>query len=124
MLVVGAGPSGISAAYHLARRGHEVEVPDAGALAGGMMHFGIPAYRLPRDVLDAKSPGLRTWALRCAASTTWMTWKPERREGRFDAVFVAVGAHLCKRIDIPARDAGRILDALALCAASHGESGQ
>ena len=51
VLVVGAGPSGLSAAYHLARLGHEVEIHEAGPLPGGMLHFGIPAYRLPRDEL-------------------------------------------------------------------------
>src|SRR5690348_16619040 len=54
VLVVGAGPSGLSAAYHLTRLGHAVEIHDAGPRAGGMMRFGIPAYRLPRDVLDAE----------------------------------------------------------------------
>jgi len=47
VLVVGAGPSGLSAAYHLARLGHTVEIREAGPLPGGMMHFGIPAYRMP-----------------------------------------------------------------------------
>src|SRR2546429_2644173 len=50
-LVIGAGPSGLSAAYHLARLGHEVEIRDASPEPGGMMRYGIPAYRLPRDVL-------------------------------------------------------------------------
>ena len=54
MLVVGAGPSGLSAAYHLTRLGHEVTIHEAGPMAGGMMRFGIPNYRLPRDVLDAE----------------------------------------------------------------------
>ncbi len=54
MLIVGAGPSGLSAAYHLARRGHTVTIREAGPMAGGMMRFGIPQYRLPRDVLDAE----------------------------------------------------------------------
>src|SRR6516165_2066368 len=51
VLVVGAGPSGLSAGYHLARLGHAVEIHEAGPMPGGMMLFGIPAYRLPRDVL-------------------------------------------------------------------------
>ena len=51
VLVIGAGPSGLSAAYHLARRGHQVEIRDASPEPGGMMRYGIPAYRLPRDVL-------------------------------------------------------------------------
>ena len=54
VLVVGAGPSGMSAAYHLRRLGHAVTVLEAGPLMGGMMRFGIPKYRLPRDVLDAE----------------------------------------------------------------------
>ena len=54
VLVVGAGPSGLSAAYHLTRLGHKVVINEAGPMAGGMMRFGIPKYRLPRDVLDAE----------------------------------------------------------------------
>ena len=85
VLVIGAGPSGLSAAYHLARLGHEVEIRDAGAEPGGMMRYGIPAYRMPRDVLtrragpdrgagradDLRAPGRgsRRRAARRAAST-------------------------------------------------------
>ncbi len=59
MLVIGAGPSGLSAAYHLTRLGHEVEIRDAGAEPGGMMRYGIPAYRLPRTCSTASSTGSR-----------------------------------------------------------------
>src|SRR3974390_2040894 len=58
-LIVGAGPSGLSAAYHLARMGHAVTIKEAGPLPGGMMRFGIPKYRLPRDVLDAEVERIR-----------------------------------------------------------------
>src|SRR5579871_1051229 len=51
VLVIGSGPCGLAAAYHLARQGHAVEIHDAGAVPGGMLHFGIPAYRLPREEL-------------------------------------------------------------------------
>ena len=54
VLVVGAGPSGLSTAWHLALLGHSVVIHEAGPMAGGMMHFGIPKYRLPREVLDAE----------------------------------------------------------------------
>ena len=67
VLVVGAGPSGLSAAYHLRRRGHGVTIVEAGPLAGGMMRFGIPKYRLPRDVLDARSRAHRRSRRRPAA---------------------------------------------------------
>jgi NADPH-dependent glutamate synthase beta subunit-like oxidoreductase len=113
VLVVGAGPSGLSAAYHLARRGHDVEVRDAGAEPGGMMRYGIPAYRLPRHVLSAEIDRIAALGVRMVHGHHVEDLEAERRTGAFDAVFVAVGAHLAKRVDIPARDAGRILDALS-----------
>jgi formate dehydrogenase (NADP+) beta subunit len=108
VLVVGAGPSGLSAAHHLALMGHTVEIFDAGPVAGGMMHFGIPAYRLPRDILDGGIKRIERMGVKIVSITRWRIW---RRKGsrNFDAVFVAVGAHLSKKIDIPGRDAGKML---------------
>ena len=113
MLVIGAGPSGLSAAYHLARLGHEVEIRDAGAEPGGMMRYGIPAYRLPRDVLDGEIDRIAALGVRMTCDHRVEDLEAERDEGGFDAVFVAVGAHLSKRVDIPARDAGPIVDAVS-----------
>jgi NADPH-dependent glutamate synthase beta subunit-like oxidoreductase len=113
VLVVGAGPSGLSAAYHLAMLGHEVEIRDAFGEAGGMMRYGIPAYRLPRDVLDLEVARIAAIGVRFTLNHRVEDLVAERRDGGFDAVFVAVGAHLSKRVDIPARDAGRIVDAVS-----------
>jgi NADPH-dependent glutamate synthase beta subunit-like oxidoreductase len=112
VLVIGAGPSGLSAAYHLARLGHEVEIRDSGPEPGGMMRYGIPAYRLPRDVLTGEVQRIRALGVKITNDYSVEDLEAERREGRFDAVFVAVGAHLSKRVDIPARDAGPIVDAV------------
>jgi NADPH-dependent glutamate synthase beta subunit-like oxidoreductase len=112
VLVVGAGPSGLSAAWHLARRGHAVVIYEAGPLAGGMMHFGIPKYRLPRAVLDGEVARIAAMGVQIALNRKVEDVMAEKGAGGFDAVFLAVGAHHSKRQDIPARDAGRIYDAL------------
>jgi NADPH-dependent glutamate synthase beta subunit-like oxidoreductase len=113
VLVIGAGPSGLSAACHLARLGHQVEIRDAGDEPGGMMRYGIPAYRLPRDVLDCEIARIASLGVRITRGHRVADLDAERREGGFDAVFVAVGAHLSKHVDIPARDTGRIVDAVS-----------
>lgn len=113
VLVVGAGPSGLSAAYHLARMGHAVEIHEAGPIAGGMMHFGIPSYRLPRDVLDAEVKRIENMGVKIVLNHRVDDLMAEKAEGNFDAMFVAVGAHISKRTDIPSRDAGKMLDAIS-----------
>ena len=113
VLVIGGGPSGLSAAYHLARLGHEVEIRDAGPEPGGMMRYGIPAYRMPREVLNGEVERIAALGVRMIGNHRVADLEAERREGGFDAVFVAVGAHLSKRVDIPARDAGPIVDAVS-----------
>ncbi len=113
VLVIGAGPSGLSAAYHLARLGHEVEIRDAGPEPGGMMRYGIPAYRLPREVLGAEVDRIAALGVRFIGDHRVTDLEAERHEGGFDAVFVAVGAHLSKRVDIPAMDAGTMVDAVS-----------
>ena len=113
VLVIGSGPSGLSAAYHLAMLGHEVEVHDSSDLPGGMMRYGIPEYRLPRDVLDAEIDRIRALGVTFVQNHTVTDLVAEQAQGNFDAVFVAIGAHLSKRVDIPTRDAGRIVDAVS-----------
>ncbi len=112
VLVIGAGPSGLSAAYHLTLLGHQVEVRDAGKQAGGMMRYGIPSYRLPREVLDAEINRLEELGVSFKLSHKVNDVLEEKESGGFDAVFVAVGAHLAKRVNIPTRDASKIVDAI------------
>jgi NADPH-dependent glutamate synthase beta subunit-like oxidoreductase len=114
VLIVGAGPSGLCAAYHLARLGHQVEIHDAGSEAGGMLRYGIPAYRLPPGVLAAEIARIQRLGVNIVLDHKVEDLVGEQEEGGFDAVFVAVGAHLAKHVDIPARDAATIYDAIAL----------
>jgi NADPH-dependent glutamate synthase beta subunit-like oxidoreductase len=114
VLVVGAGPSGLSAAFHLARLGHQVEIHEAGPLPGGMLHFGIPAYRLPRDVLMSEIARIEAMGVRIVLDHKVDDVLAEKAAGKFDAVFVAIGAQAGRHIDIPARDAAHVLTAVSL----------
>ena len=78
-----------------------------------MMRYGIPAYRLPRDVLDAEIGRIAAMGVRIVSRSPGRGSAAEQRDGGFDAVFVAVGAHLSKRVDIPARTPARIVDAVS-----------
>jgi 2-oxoacid:acceptor oxidoreductase delta subunit (pyruvate/2-ketoisovalerate family) len=112
VLVVGAGPAGLTAAYHLRLLGHDVTVRDAGAEPGGMMRYGIPAYRLPRDILDAEVQRVVDLGVRleCGRAVTDLA----AEAAGFDAVFVAVGAQIGGRTAIPAGDSARVLDAITM----------
>jgi formate dehydrogenase (NADP+) beta subunit len=114
VLVVGAGPSGLSAAYHLTRLGHAVEIHEAGPVAGGMLQFGIPAYRLPRAELAEEVARIERFGVKIVLNHPVTDVLAERDAGKFDAVFVAIGAHVAQHVDIPARDAVRVLDAVSL----------
>jgi len=114
VLVIGAGPSGLSAAYHLTRLGHQVTIREAGPIAGGMMRFGIPKYRLPREVLDAEIARIVDMGVTLELNTKVEDIDAAFADEGFDAIFVAVGAHLAKRTDVPAHAAGKILDAVSV----------
>ena len=114
VLVVGAGPSGLSAAYHLRRLGHQVTIYEAGPCAGGMMSFGIPKYRLPREIMAAEISRIEALGVEIVLNRKVKDLAAEMKSGGFEAAFLAVGAHLARRAYIPAGDATRILDALSV----------
>lgn len=114
VLVVGSGPSGLSVAFHLARLGHRVTIYEAESKPGGMMRYGIPQYRLPRNILEAEIKRIENMGVKIEAEKRIDDLSTVMADGAFNAVFLAVGAHLSKRAYIPAGDASKILDALEL----------
>lgn len=122
VLVVGAGPAGLSAAYHLRRAGHKVVLREAGPLAGGMMRFGIPKYRLPRDIIDAEVARITGMGVELTLNSKVDDIERSMTEEVFDAAFLAVGAHIARRAYIPAAGAAKILDAVSLLRSMESEA--
>lgn len=112
VLVVGAGPSGLSAAYHLRRLGHDVVVRDASEKPGGMMRYGIPAYRLPRGVLNGEISRIANMGVTFEMNTKVTSLDDAFEE--FDAIFLAVGQQLGRNVGIPAGTASHVMDAVEL----------
>lgn len=121
VLVVGAGPAGLSAAYHLARLGHTVRVVDSSEKAGGMMRYGIPKYRLPRDILDAEIARIEDLGVEIELNREITDLQEEIEQGKYDAVFLGVGASMARRAYIPAGDAAHVVDAVSVLRSMEGE---
>jgi 2-oxoacid:acceptor oxidoreductase delta subunit (pyruvate/2-ketoisovalerate family) len=114
VLVVGSGPGGLSAAYHLRLLGHEVVMYESSPLPGGMMRYGIPSYRLPRDIVEGEVARIQSMGVEIVCGRTVDDLEATMRDEGFDAAFLAVGAQRGKHADIPAGDSARILDAVTL----------
>jgi NADPH-dependent glutamate synthase beta subunit-like oxidoreductase/Pyruvate/2-oxoacid:ferredoxin oxidoreductase delta subunit len=112
--VIGAGPAGLSAAYQLARKGHAVTIFDERAETGGMMRYGIPGFRTPRDVLDAEIQRILdlgvTTRMNCRIGTD-ITLEQIQRE--FDAVFLGLGAQGGRPLPVEGSDAPNVVTATA-----------
>src|ERR1019366_7674351 len=103
--IVGAGPAGLAAAWYLLQKGHVCTLFDAHPLPGGMLRYGIPAYRLPKDALDAEIAGLRTLGAQFRMSSQWgegFTLAGLREA--YDAVFLAIGAQHAQGLRCPGEE--------------------
>jgi NADPH-dependent glutamate synthase beta subunit-like oxidoreductase len=97
-----------------------VTIREAGPAPGGMMRFGIPKYRLPREVLDAEIGRILRLGITLELNSKVTSVLDAMRQGGFDAVFLAVGAHIAKRAYIPAGSAARMLDAISVLRSMEG----
>jgi formate dehydrogenase (NADP+) beta subunit len=114
VLIVGAGPAGLSCAWHLRRLGHAVEIRDAMAEPGGMLHYGIPAYRLPRVELLDEIKSIEAIGVTFIMNTRVDDVIGDMNAGRFDACFIAIGTHAGNHLDIPAVDGRQMVDAVTM----------
>ena len=121
VLIVGSGPAGLSAAYQLALKGHEVTIKEGSPEAGGMMRYGIPKYRLPRRVLDQEIARILDLGVKLELNTTVKDIEEEKKAHCYDAVFLAVGAGMAKNAYIPGGDAKHMLDAVSVLRSMEGE---
>ncbi|MEJ2007761.1 MAG: FAD-dependent oxidoreductase, partial [Acidobacteriota bacterium] len=107
--IVGAGPAGLSCAYQLARRGYPVTVFEAFSKAGGMLRYGIPQYRLPREVLDAEIQRILDLGVELKCNQVvgdGLSLETLRNE--YKAIFVGIGAHKGLKLGVPGEDAPNV----------------
>ncbi len=102
--VIGGGPTGLTAAFYLAKLGHSVTVFDAGSKLGGQLRYGIPNYRLPREVLDQEIEEILSAGDITVKTLTRVENAPALLEQGFDAVFVALGTHSGSKLPMKGND--------------------
>ncbi|HEC13479.1 MAG TPA: FAD-dependent oxidoreductase [Acidiferrobacteraceae bacterium] len=116
--IIGGGPAGLAAAYQLRKMGHGVAVYDDHDHLGGMMRYGIPGYRTPRDVLDGEMNRIIDMGVELFMSTrVGVDVSMEKLEKDYDAVLFAIGAQSGRALPIPGADASNCITGIAFLSA-------
>ena len=113
--VIGGGPSGLSCAYYLALMGHGVTVYEEREQLGGMLRYGIPSYRFPREKLDAEIESILSLGIEVHTGITvgrdiWL----EKLEQEYDCIYIAIGAHQDKKTGIPGENSKNVISAVEM----------
>ena len=120
--VVGSGPAGLSAAYHLAGKGYDVSIFEAADEAGGMLRYGIPAYRLPKDVVDRDIKNITARGVSIKTNAPVASLASLKSQG-FDATFLAVGTMEGMRMSIDGEDLDGVSDCMAFLKQANSTQG-
>ena len=116
--IIGGGPSGLSCAYYLARMGHKATIFEKHKKLGGMLRYGIPAYRFPREKLDEEIESILSVGIDVHTNVnvgTDITFDQLRDE--FDCIYIAIGAHTDKKTGIPGEDSKNVMSAVEMLGA-------
>lgn len=108
--IVGSGPAGLTCAYHLALRGHAATIYEAETELGGLLRYGIPAYRLPKNILDEEVNDILELGVEVCAGAR--VDDLEQARGIHDALFAATGFGVSRRLEIPGEDGDGVIDAI------------
>lgn len=113
--IIGGGPSGLSCAYYLALMGHGVTVYEEREQLGGMLRYGIPSYRFPREKLDAEIESILSLGIEVHTGVTvgrdiWL----EKLEQEYDCIYIAIGAHQDKKTGIPGENSKNVISAVEM----------
>lgn len=100
--VIGAGPSGLTAAYYLAKKGHAVTVFEKNEKAGGQCRYGIPSYRLPDDLLDREIANILEIGIELKTNAECQSLEELKKQ--YDAILVSIGTHQGTKLPIPGND--------------------
>ncbi|MDP8206451.1 MAG: NAD(P)-binding protein [Candidatus Electryonea clarkiae] len=112
--IIGSGPAGLGCAFHLARKGYKVKMFEAFSEPGGMLRYGIPAYRMPRDLLSAEIKRILDLGVELETNVTIGKDIPyEKISDEFDAVFIGIGAHKGRKLGVPGEDAENVVTGAA-----------